>query len=45
MVGNVLIDNIRFLQSKMQRPEVMDEFHLKEGEYMVLTLNRKANRQ
>ena len=42
MVGNVLIDNIRFLQSKMQRPEVMDEFHLKEGEYMVLTLNRKA---
>ena len=26
----------------MQRPEVMDEFHLKEGEYMVLTLNSKA---
>ena len=42
MVGNVLIDNIRFLQSKMQRPEIIDEFHLKEGEYMVLTLNRKA---
>ena len=42
MVGNVLIDNIRFLQQRMQRPAVMDEMHLEEGKYMVLTLNRKA---
>ena len=42
MVGNVLIDNIRFLQSRMVRPAVMDEEHLAEGEYLVLTLNRKA---
>ena len=42
MVGNVLIDNIRFLQQRMKRPQVMDEQHLEEGKYMVLTLNRKA---
>ena len=42
MVGNVLIDNIRFLQPRMQRPAVMDELHLEDGKYMVLTLNRKA---
>lgn len=42
MVGNVLIDNIRFLQPRMQRPVVMDEEHLEDGKYMVLTLNRKA---
>ena len=42
MVGNVLIDNIRFLQQRMQRPQVMDEQHLEDGKYMVLTLNRKA---
>ena len=42
MVGNVLIDNIRFLQQRMKRPAVMDEEHLEEGKYMLLTLNRKA---
>ena len=42
MVGNVLIDNIRYLQSRMKRPAMMDENHLKEGEYLVLTLNRKT---
>ena len=42
MVGNVLIDNIRFLQQRMKRPQVMDEQHLEDGKYMVLTLNRKA---
>lgn len=42
MVGNVLIDNIRFLQSRMVRPVIMDEEHLTEGEYLVLTINRKA---
>lgn len=42
MVGNVLIDNIRFLQQRMKRPQVMDDKQLKEGQYIVLTLNRKA---
>ncbi len=42
MVGNVLIDNIRFLQDKVKRPPLMDEHHLEEGKYLVLTLNRKA---
>ena len=41
MVGNVLIDNIRFLKDKMHRPQLMDEQALEEGSYLVLTLNRK----
>lgn len=43
MVGNVLIDNVRYLQPKMTRPDnLMSELHLQEGEYLLLTLNRKA---
>ena len=42
MVGNVLIDNIRFLNEKMARPALMDEQGLEEGKYLVLTLNRKV---
>ena len=42
MVGNVLIDNFRFLQQRMKRPQLMDDKQLKEGQYIVLTLNRKA---
>lgn len=42
MVGNVFIDNIRFLQQHMKRPQLMDDKQLKEGQYIVLTLNRKA---
>ena len=42
MVGNVLIDNIRFLQQRMKRPQLMDDKQLKEGQYIVLTLNRKV---
>lgn len=42
MVGNVLIDNIRHLQPRLKRPAMMDESHLAEGEYLMLTLNRKA---
>ncbi len=40
MVGNVLIDNIRFLQQRMKRPPLMDKLSLQEGKYIVLTLNR-----
>ena len=42
MVGNVLIDNIRFLKDRFKRPAMMDKMGLKEDEYLVLTLNRKA---
>ena len=42
MVGNVLIDNIRYLQQKMQRPALMDELHLADHHYLLFTLNRKA---
>ncbi len=42
MVGNVLIDNIRFLTPRLKRPAVMDDQHLEDGKYLLLTLNRKA---
>lgn len=42
MVGNVLIDNIRFLKERMKRPALMDDLALEEGKYLLLTLNRKA---
>lgn len=42
MVGNVLIDNIRFLQQRMKRPALMDSLSLQAGKYIVLTLNRHA---
>ncbi|MDD7317630.1 MAG: UDP-N-acetyl glucosamine 2-epimerase [Prevotella sp.] len=42
MVGNILIDNLRFIHSRWQRPAVFDDLSLCEGEYLVFTLNRKA---
>lgn len=42
MVGNILIDNLRYNRNKMQRPKVMDELGLREHDYIVLTLNRKV---
>ena len=42
MVGNILIDNLRFNHDRWQKPAMMDELGLKEGEYIVFTLNRKA---
>lgn len=42
MVGNILIDNLRFNHDRWQKPSMMDELGLKEGEYIVFTLNRKA---
>ena len=41
MVGNILIDNLRLLHNKLHRPKLMDQLGLKEGEYIVFTLNRK----
>lgn len=42
MVGNILIDNIRYNQSRWVRPAVLDELGIADGEYLVFTLNRKA---
>ena len=42
MVGNILIDNLRYCHDRWQRPALMDECHLEEGKYIVLTINRKA---
>ena len=42
MVGNILIDNLRFCHNRWQRPALMDEMGLEEGKYLVLTINRKA---
>src|SRR5574344_1651122 len=37
MVGNIIIDNIRFLKNKMSRPSLMDEHGLEDEKYLVLT--------
>lgn len=42
MVGNILMDTLRFNLPRFKRPAVYDEFSLKEGEYIVFTLNRRA---
>lgn len=42
MVGNILIDNLRFCHNRWMRPALMDELQLEEGKYFVLTINRKA---
>ena len=42
MVGNILIDNLRYCHDRWQRPALMDEMKLEEGRYIVLTINRKA---
>ncbi len=42
MVGNILMDTLRFSKKKMVRPLVMDELYLKEKDYLVFTLNGKT---
>lgn len=42
MVGNILMDNLRYLRSRLHQPGIMDELHLKDDNYIVFTLNRKA---
>lgn len=42
MVGNVLIDNLRFNRNRLVRPAVFDTLGLEEKRYVVFTLNRKA---
>lgn len=42
MVGNILIDNLRYNHDRWQRPPLMDEAQLADGRYLVFTLNRRA---
>ncbi len=42
MVGNILMDTLRYSRPRLVRPDVLDEHGLKEQEYIVLTINRKA---
>lgn len=36
------MDTLRFNHGRLQRPAVLDELGVREGEYIVFTLNRKA---
>ena len=40
MVGNILMDSLRFNHNRWQRPACLDG--VEDGHYLVLTLNRKA---
>ncbi len=42
MVGNILMDTLRANHDRLQRPQLADNLHLTEGNYIVFTLNRKA---
>lgn len=42
LVGNILMDTLRFNHSRMKRPELFDKLSLTEHDYVVLTINRKA---
>ena len=42
MVGNILMDTLRYNRERLRRPGVVDELGLDEGRYVVFTLNRKA---
>lgn len=42
LVGNILIDNLRYNHSRWTRPEIMNRMNLEDNGYIVFTLNRKA---
>lgn len=42
MVGNILIDNLRYNRNRWRRPALMDSLGLQEGRYVLFTLNRRA---
>lgn len=42
MVGNILIDNLRFIHDKLMKPAIADSMRLNGNDYIVFTLNRKA---
>lgn len=42
MVGNILMDTLRRNRERFVRPAVLEEKGIADGQYLVLTLNRKA---
>lgn len=42
MVGNTLIDNLRFMHGKWEDPSPLEGLRLQEGGFYLFTLNRKA---
>lgn len=42
MVGNILMDELRFNHERLIRPALFDELGLKERQYIVFTINRRA---
>lgn len=42
MVGNILMDTLRFNHDRFIRPAVLDKLGINDGCYIVFTLNRKA---
>lgn len=42
MVGNILMDTLRHNRERFHRPDCLDQLHIPDGGYLVLTLNRKA---
>lgn len=41
MVGNILMDNLRFIHQTLRRPPIFDNLQLEAERYIVFTLNRK----
>lgn len=42
MVGNILIDNLRFNRDRFKRPEQFDHLGISDGNYILFTINRKV---
>lgn len=42
MVGNILMDTLRFNHQRFVRPQVLDGLNVNDEKYIVFTLNRKA---
>lgn len=42
MVGNILIDTLRYNRSRLRCPEIANQLQLKGKDYLLLTINRKA---
>ena len=41
-VGNILMDSLRANHPRLLRPQVLEQYQLEDGQYIVFTLNRKA---
>lgn len=40
LVGNILMDTLRFNHNRLQKPAVFDDLNLEEKKYIVFTINR-----